>query len=249
MTKERLKRHAFPIVFVLSCALLVGLAIHADGGIAVQRNQDSFQSALGGDFGLFNFNSITQDQSFATQAINFGPFSIVQDPKAANDLNLIDVSSSASNINTTPFANMFLDKDTSVLIQFSSPVTAFGADFFGSSAFNVSVFLYNPTFNPNQLSTGGSFTTATFAGPSDGTTTSFLGFVTDGNTPALGLQLQYAGPSGGNTNPQMDNVRIASVPEPTSLALLGMGISIAGVYVSRRTRKRRNAAEPNRDGA
>jgi hypothetical protein len=240
MSKKQCTRLLFPAAIVALCGLLVAFAIHADAGLMVFRDRTSYVAARGGGFGAYNFNSFSADTSFQSSAINFGSFTLSKFGPATSG-NLVDVAPfvDGNTVNGTPYANLFVDDDTNVTISFPTPLTAWGGDFRGSTAFNFGVSLV------------GRRGLASIGGPQSADT-GFVGFVTDDGDALNGVVLRYDGPGGGNANPLLDDVEFATssaVPEPTTLVLLGVAGAFMGVFASRRMRQRSSADEPNREGA
>jgi len=215
------KQRAYSFAAVVVIALAAGFAFQADAAFLIFHDEDSWQSALGGGPNLqYNFNSFAANTSFASAALNFGPFSMraVGEPPAGTDLVVTD--------NGSPYASMFLDSTRSVVLDFHQPVLAFGADFVSSGLMNFGVGLTGT--RGNEI----------IEGPPEGA--QFFGFIS--TKPFDGISFLFAGPQGFNASVSLDNVSAAAVPEPSSLMLLGVGASVLAVYCARRLRRGRGVS-------
>ena len=214
-------RYRRSLSLVSLTAFLVGLAFHADAGVMVFHNRDDWRAALGrASFDAFNFSAFTSPTSFATDAINFGNFSLSTLGTAEPGTNFVNVPPfddvNDNSIDRSAYASMFLDSTRGVALQTFAPQFAFGGDFSGSGAINFSVFSLNQEITR-------------LGGPTPGV--QFFGFI---STEAFNrIEFQYSGPTDGFSIVGLDNVGLAqtsAVPEPTSLLMLGMGVSLLGGY-------------------
>jgi hypothetical protein len=215
------KRYAYSFTLAALVALAIGFAFQADAGLLVFNDRESWQANLGSANTPYTFNGFTADQSFASNAINVGSFSLrsIGNPPAGT--NKIVADSSDGTVNGTPFATMFLDKTSSVELAFTHPALAFGADFLSSSnAYNLGIFLHGdraPIF---------------IAGPATGQ--QYFGVIS--TSPIDRVEFLYSGQEGSATV-NFDDVGISSVPEPSSLMVLGVMAALFATYSCWRLRR------------
>jgi hypothetical protein len=222
------KRYAYSFTLAGLMALMVGFAFQADAGLLFFSDRASWQTALGEGAGLaYNFNSLTADVSFASNAINFGPFRLSAlgvPPPGADKIVADSVSNDPKNpnfgVNGTPFASMFLDSTRSVALDFTHPALAFGADFL-SNAINFGVF------------TQGSRNPIIFDGPPPGN--HYFGLIS--TEPIDRIEFLYGGPAESSESAAFDDVGFASTPAPSSLMLLGIGAAMFAAYCCWRLRR------------
>jgi hypothetical protein len=203
---------------VAAClGIIVGVATHADAGqLTVYNSQSSFDAATTGLKDV-NFNGIVGPTSFIDYAIPPG----YTDPATGTNFTFnsgLDINITGRNYySPTDFPDDFLVASTSVqdsaseIITLPTSETAVGLMF---STFSAATFVFT-------LSNGDSYTDA--ATPSLGNV-AFLGFTDTSAFSSLTISV----PSGNDTTILLDfqygtAVPGTTVPEPTSLALLGMG--------------------------
>ena len=214
------KRYAYLFSLAALVALAVGFAFQADAGLLVFNDRDSWQAALGTANTPYTFNGFTADQSFATSTLNFGSFSLKSKGIPPAGSNKIVADSSDGTVNGTAFASMFLDKTRSVELDFTNPALAFGAEFLGNTM-NFGVFLHGdraPVF---------------IAGPA--TSQQYFGVIS--TSPIDRIEFLYSGPQGGSDIVNFDDVGISSVPEPSSLMVLGVMAALFATYSCWRLRR------------
>lgn len=118
--------------------IFTGLAILAAvGGITTPTNaftltsfsdRSSWESAVEGDFSEENFNSFTVDTTFNSVNLDVGDFTL----NGVGNRQTIDVPAfdvPAFSVDGTPMILGQTDSDSSFVIKFDLPITAFGADF------------------------------------------------------------------------------------------------------------------------
>ena len=130
-----------------------------------------------------------------------------------------------------PFIATNIAGDTMSFSNFSAGVTAAGGNFFASNASGLFTAL------------GGVIVTATDASgvvkqtivPTNASAGSFLGFVSTTGVTSFTVASNIAG-AGSSIWPSMDNLVLATspVPEPSTYAMLMVGLGLAGVVIRRR---------------
>jgi hypothetical protein len=218
--KAMAKRNAYSFTLAALIALMVGFAFQADAGLLVFDSRDSWQAALGNAGFAYNFNGFKADASFASSAINFGPFNLrgIGVPVANTDK--VVTGPSNSTVDGSPFASMFLDSAHRVDLGFTVPALAFGAEFIGS-AWNFGVFQHG---SESPIILGGT------AGEKQ-----YFGIIS--TEPIDRIEFLYSGSPDSSTTVNFDNVGLASVPEPSSLMILGMGATLFAAYTCWRLRR------------
>jgi hypothetical protein len=201
---------------VAALALMSG---GAQASLVVYTNQANWEAAVGG-YSVEAFD----DEPLGTLAIGsnaFDGFSINTALNGSNSENFNAVAGGGDsfNINGTNFARLDFDLSDAVSVVslvFDSAINAFAADWVSTT----NVGGLTATVNSDTLAFN-SFLTSPGTG--------FLGFVAS----APFTQLNF-GLSGTTDNEAfgMDNVRFGAVPEPTTLALMGLGV--AGIGYRRR---------------
>jgi hypothetical protein len=202
----------------LCCLLTVLTASPVSGAVSTFTSRALWQAATGAT-SLETFNSFAVDTPFHTVPVDVGPFTISMSPGAiSSSWNFIDVPPPAFsdfNVDGSNVANIGLEDLDSAYLTFDTPITAFGADF---AAWNDNVLRSNmivgadviapPTTIGNQVRFFGITSTTPF------TTVEFRGTIeSDGFS--------------------IDNVEFTAVPEPSTIALVGLG-TLAVFAVKRR---------------
>jgi hypothetical protein len=217
------KNYAYSFTLAVLLALTVGFAFQADASFLIFNDQASWQAALGnGASTAYNFNGFTADTSFRLNAINFGAFTLSTHgalPQPGS--NMIVADSSDQTVNGSPFASMFLDSASSVVLGFNRPALAFGAEFVGGFV-NFGVFL------------PGNRSPFILAGPT--AEKQYFGIIS--TDPMDRIEFLYSGPSESSVTDNFDNVGIASAtPAPSSLMMLGAGAAVFAAYSCWRLRR------------
>ena len=175
-----------------------------------------------------SFDSWVKDTGFHTNAVDVGAFTLSMTPGAGTIYNLIDAppqKSNSTNLNGTTHLMVFTDTGIDLTFSFDQPITAFGADFKG----------INDEFERTLFSAGGVFITV--PGEPVNLQLTFFGFTSD--TPFDSLTFHGVR----NDIYGIDDVtfgtalRVPAVPEPGSMAMLGIGL--AGVAAARRRATRK----------
>ncbi len=198
-------------------AVLVATAGQVQAAIITYTDRTTWEVAVG-SFATENFDSESLF-NFGLGANIVGPFDF--NIAGTQAFGGVRVGTDFDNVDGTTFVKGGDNPDVSMTMAFSSPVTAFFADFAnvnGSDGLNIVVD--STPFNlPTFFSGGqdGSF------GVVSSTPFSFIEF--DSGDEAFGI----------------DNISTpAAVPEPSALALFGIGACIAGFGAARRRRREKH---------
>jgi hypothetical protein len=229
-------REAYMISRFLLLGVVGALSVPLQAkAILVYSDRPTWEAAIGTVTGSEDFSTFAIDTSFDGSSLALAAGMTIGSIGAdgRGDHNLVDVTplrSLETDVNTTNDARVLggpfgPNQSVTPFISFSSPVWAFGADFknLNDDLLRTYVDLYNGTTNiasiePVVLPSGN---------------LRFLGFTSE--TSVTEIRFRWAA----NDAYGIDNIAIARIPipEPATLALLGLGMaSLAFV------RRRRNAA-------
>lgn len=217
------------VQWAVACvAVLVATAGQVQAGLITFTNRAAWESAVG-SFTTERFNSITADTYFQGTSLSFPDLTLLH---LGNGTALVDAQPYESNpgladIDGTPRVNLNgIGQSATVSILFNSPVSAVGFDTVNYDVDNDFVQAYV-----------GSTLVGNF--PPFRDQAGFLGVLeTSGNLiTRIDITTPFA-----NTYNAFDNVsfgtsQISTVPEPSSIAVFGIGACVAGVGVARRRRR------------
>lgn len=202
-----------PLAKALSLAALLCAAASSQAAITTYTNQADFLAAVSAP-GYDSYDDLTVDLYGTTLDRTAGAYAY----QAYATGGLYGAGTGADHWLSTN-----LSLDPIVFQNFSSGVTAFGGNFFGSDISGG----YIP--NGNLILTADDGSTVTYA-LNGATQTSFLGFVSDTALSSVVLSTD-----GGAYWPTANNVVLA-VPEPASYGMMLAGLGCVGLIARRRRR-------------
>lgn len=215
------------IALAFLTALIAGIGpTHA--ALVTYTDRTTFQNAITKPTRTEDFNSKTTDVPFGTGSVVFADLTLEGNGSDSTEA-VVDVDAYESELGGQGFAldeavvNMRgMEPNEDITINFDSPVTAVGFD----------TFNYDGTLDSAEAIVSG--TSISFP---DFRESGFIGFAaTGGTSPIERIRIEADPNNAGSTFNAFDNV-IYAVPEPSSLALAGLGALLVGGAAARRARR------------
>jgi hypothetical protein len=231
---------------LLAVSLAVGLcppgAESVDGALITYNTRATWSSAVSGTITTENLNGIVADTEFRTAPLSVTNMTIQEvggPAPGGSSVNFVDASPfSGTDVNGSSYilGDVGGTNNTRIRIDFTSPVSAFGFDEAGLFVFSTIMDVYD-AFN---------VLIGTTAPQGSGT---FYGFELDAGESVGRVELRYA--ASGSDTFSMDDLSFVSfsgpllppppapslVPEPSGLALLGIGALTLFGYGRHKRRK------------
>ncbi len=196
----------------LACTLAMvvwGLfASSTEAAVITYTTRASFDAAAG-PTALETFNTIPTETRFHTVPLDVGDFTLSMIGNVNTRRNYIDLvphQFSQFNIDGSANANVFTDSGESLFLTFDVPIKAFGSDL-GN---------LNDDLIRTHIVADGNVLVPPLA---DGDTPRFFGLVSDTEF----MTVEFRGVR--NDGFSIDNVSYSRIPEPCSIALLGIGFT------------------------
>lgn len=194
---------------VVVASLVFSTSFFANAGLITTFSERASFEALAESVETENFNSFTSEDTFHTDALDVGDFTLSMTGTPSTARNYIDMPPllySEFNVDGTTVANILTSLSASLFITFDSPIYSFAADFggFQDGIIRTDIVVDGNVLTPNINST-------------------FFGLISD---TAFSV-IEFRGRE--NDGFGMDNVnyshsKVSEVPEPSTLAVFALGI-------------------------
>lgn len=202
-----------------SAVALGCLATQAQAALTIYTSRAAWEAAVGSTFAEQNFDTYTTGTSYQSAPVDVGDFSVSMSGSNFGFIwHNIGPVSSGNNVNGTPQINAATGDVGGTTLAFDSAITAFGANWAGISDSRTTSIVIDGVATPIPNLNGG-----------------FWGLTSDTPFTSLLLRLTAGAADGFGIDDVVYTSGASTVPEPGTLALLGLGL--AGLAVARKRRQ------------
>ncbi len=217
---KKMKRSYSLGLILLLPLFLFGITAQCHAATMTYTDRGTFEAAAG-SFDTENFQGVAEGTSTNNSSVDVGDFSVIANSGLGSGWNHIGTGA-INNVNSTRQLHAGLMSGETLVFTFDTAINYWGADFMG----------LNDGVRRSVIDDG----TDSYLSPIIPQQNSFFGFYSDVAFTTITFTGQSSSEGVG-----MDNVTYASasVPEPTTIALLGLGmIGLAGAEARRRRQKK-----------